>query len=208
MAKPYFPFAHFCLGHFAPWFLPAAGACLIYQGTGGPESIDWSAPVATVSRDDGVAKVALPLAAGQVYALGVRAMAPSGTIDLSTHVYCLVLVDDSGNLRPLLARPSDLSADYRSDGTILVQFSYQSPSTAGGATCFGLFADDGNGDINTAAAVQIVPAAEGVSEYAAKLRLSRPPTLLAVRAVADADAGPLSTVAVRTVPHLVSPVLA
>jgi len=147
------------------------------------------------------------LTPGLRYVFGVRAVSAEGVEERNTHVVAYAELDEQGELLPVpLARPTELTADVQSDGTLLVGFSYARLVGFAEADGFDLLSDGGTGELDLENPLATVDgAADGQTDF--EISISRPevPTLLACRARNGEQLGPVGEALCVPAPDAPSP---
>ena len=183
------------------------GGYNVYRGLGGIEGIDWQEPVACARSGDETLSVEGALTPGLRHVFAARAVSAEGVEERNTHVVAYPELDEQGGLLPApLARPTELTAEAQSDGTLLVGFSYAPPVGFAEADGLDLLGDDGTGELNLENPLATVDgAADGQTDF--EVSISRPevPTLLACRARNGEQLGPVSEALLVPAPDAPSP---
>lgn len=182
----------------------------IYKGTGGVESVDFSAPVACLRHDQDQATLKTTLAAGQRHLYAARAVSTTGIEEKNTIITTFIEVDEQGEtLSPPLSRPFELSATAQTDGSLLVSFSHEVNDGESEPTSFELLSDFGTGEINLNSPVGILPdLSTEQREFEMPAVSATLPAMFAARSMRDEQTSPLSeTVFVQSWPSPQPPTL-
>ncbi|MHC4981552.1 MAG: LamG-like jellyroll fold domain-containing protein [Planctomycetota bacterium] len=172
------------------------GGYNIYRGNGGPEAVDWAAPVAYTRVAD--TTVTAPLAAkyGESYVFAARALSAAGIEERNTSVLAYAEVDELGELLPApLERANDLSSKVLADGSVILSFSYRSSPGCQQPEAFHVYSDNGTGTLDLDTPVATVTSfAPDQQDFEVVVVPASLPAKLTVRAYAGQRNGPLSTV--------------
>ena len=141
------------------------------------------------------------------YVFGARAVSAAGVEERNTHVVAYAEVDEQAELLPApLARPTELTAEGVSDGTLLVGFSYAPPVGFAEADGFDLLSDGGTGELDLENPLATIDgSADGQTDFEVSISRPEAPTLLACRARSGEQVGPVNEPLLVPAPEAPSP---
>jgi len=163
----------------------------IYHGVGGPEAIDWNRPVAYSMA--GAQQVAIPLslAPGRRHVLAARTTSSEGIEEHNSEALTYVEIDEAGTLQEApLPVPSEVTAQLRRDGKVLVGFScYAGPGLAV-PTAFDVLTDNGTGTLDVDDPAASIPVSDARQiDHTVVVTAEQLPAKFAVRACKEARRG-------------------
>ena len=165
----------------------------VYHGMGGPEAIDWSAPIAYIVPGRQTHTTILALAGGQKHVFGIRAISAAGVSEHNSHIITAIELDAQGNLLGSpLSKVTELTASMLANNSVRLEFSYQPMIGTDSPESFEVCTDSGAGSYDLDNPISAVAYIAAKVDFEVTLAEPTLPASFVVRAVRSSQAGPLS----------------